>query len=198
MAPLKELTAAFSAAVGHRRYILPSLTLAAGGLLDLAMLKFGILIDADGPFAYLPFAVAVAIAGAMIMWWLLDYAASGRAELRSIVDTERALDELSAYFDEGSSQVFNAVVETDADFEEWQRRRAEWYEKVQQYLQVNFGLRERNIFRNVILTQSMQLPGSYNDQHNHGRCLLIQQLETIRETIIRYSDLAAKRRAESK
>jgi len=198
MARLKELTAAFSAAIGYRRYVLPSLTLAAGGLLDFAMLKFGILIDAEGPFAYLPFAIAVAIAGAMIVWWLLEYAASGRSELRGIVDTERALDELSSYFDEGSSQVFNALVGNDADFEEWQRRRVEWHEKVQQYLQVNFGLRERNIFRNVILTQSVQIPGSYNDQHNHERYLLIQQLETIRETIIRYSDLAAKRRAESR
>jgi len=198
MAPLKEIKAAFSAAVGHRRYVLPSLTLAAGALLDFAMLRLGILIDGDGPFAYLPFAIAVAIAGAMVMWWLLVYAASGRSELRGIVATERALDELSSYFDEGISQVFNAVVETDADFEEWQRRRAEWHEKVQQYLHVNFGLRERNIFRNVILTQSVQIPGSFNDQHNHERCLLIQQLETIRETIIRYSDLAAKLRAESK
>src|SRR5690349_11357911 len=86
MAQLRELTTAFSAAVGHRRYVLPSLTVAAGGLLDFAMLKLGILIDAEGPFAYLPFAIAVALAGAMIMWWLLDYAASGRSELRGIVD----------------------------------------------------------------------------------------------------------------
>lgn len=198
MAPLKEVTAAFSAAVGHRRYILPSLTLAAGAALDFAMLKFGILIDADGPFAYLPFAIGVALAGTMVMWWLLVFAASGRSELRGIVATERALDDLSSYFDEGISQVFNAVVENDADFEEWHRRREEWHEKVQQFLQVNFGLRERNIFRNVILTQSVQIPGSYNEQHNHERCLLIQQLGTIRETIIRYSDLAAKRRAEGK
>lgn len=198
MAPLKELKAAFSAAVGHRRYILPSLTLAAGALLDFTMLKLGILIDADGPFAYLPFAIAIAIAGAMVMWWLLDYAASGRSELRGIVATESALDELSSYFDEGISQVFNAVVESDADFEEWQRRRADWHDKVQHFLHATFGLRERNIFRNVILTQSTKIPGSFNDRHNHERCLLIQQLETIRETIIRYSDLAAKRRAESR
>lgn len=198
MAPLKEITAAFSAAVGHRRYVLPSLTLAAGALLDYGMLKLGILIDADGPFAYLPFAIGVALAGAMIMWWLLAYAASGRSELRGIVALERALDDLSSYLDEGISQVFNATVENDSDFGEWQRRREDWHEKVQQYLQVNFGLRERNIFRNVILTQSMLIPGSYNDRHNHERCLLIQQLETIRETIIRYSDLAAKRRTEIK
>ncbi|MCB8822024.1 hypothetical protein [Microvirga rosea] len=125
MAPLKELTAAFSAAIGHRRYVLPSLTLAAGALLDVGMIKLGILIDADGPFAYLPFVIAVAMAGAMIMWWLLDYAANGRSELKGIVAIERALDDLSSYFDEGISQVFNAVVESDADFEEWQRRRAD-------------------------------------------------------------------------
>jgi hypothetical protein len=114
------------------------------------------------------------------------------------VDIERALDELSSYFDEGNSQVFSATVESDANFEDWQLRRADWHEKVQRYLQVNFGLRERNLFRNVILIQSVQIPGSYNDQHNHERCLLIQQLEMIRETIIRYSDLAQKRRVESK
>ena len=198
MARLKELTAAFSAAIGYRRYVLPSLTLAAGGLLDFAMLKFGILIDADGPFAYLPFAIAVAIAAAMIMWWLLDYAACGRSELKGIVALETALDDLSSYLDDGISQVFNAVVESDADFEEWQRRRAEGHEKVTRDLQANFGVRDSNIFRNVILTQSEQIPGSYNDRHNHERCLLIKQLETIRETIVRYSDLAAKRRTESK
>ena len=113
------------------------------------------------------------------------------------MDIEKALDDLSSYFDEGNSQVFNAVVESEANLVEWQRQRADWNEKVQQYLQVNFGLRERNIFRNVILTQSARIPGSYNDQHNHERCLLIQQLETIRGIIIRYSDLAAKRRVES-
>jgi hypothetical protein len=197
MTSLKELTAAFSTAVGPRRYILPSLTLAVGALLDFSMLKFGILIDADGPFAFLPFAIGVAIAGAMIMWWLLVYAASGRSELKGIVDIEKALDDLSSYFDEGNSQLFNAAVESEANFVEWQRQRVDWHEKVQQYLQVNFGLRERNIFRNVILTQSARIPDSYNDQHNHERCLLIQQLETIRGIIIRYSDLAAKRRVES-
>ena len=56
MTSLKNLTATFSTAVGPRRYILPSLAIAIGTLLDVGMLKFGILLDADGPFAYLPFA----------------------------------------------------------------------------------------------------------------------------------------------
>ena len=73
MASLKNLTASFSTAVGPRRYILPSLAIAIGTLLDVGMLKFGILLDADGPFAYLPFVAGVSIAAIMIIWWLLDY-----------------------------------------------------------------------------------------------------------------------------
>ena len=34
-------------------------------------------------------------------------------------------------------------------------------------------------------------------EHNRKRSLTAQQLEKIRDTIIRYSDLAAKRRAEN-
>jgi hypothetical protein len=74
MASLKNLTATFSTAVGPRRYILPSLAIAIGTLLDVGMLKFGILLDADGPFAYLPFIAVVSIAAIMIIWWLVDYA----------------------------------------------------------------------------------------------------------------------------
>jgi len=197
MSSLREIISAFSTAVGHRRYILPSLTLAAGAFVDVSMLKFGVLVDADGPYAYLPFAVGVALAGTMIIWWLLDYAASGRSELRGILNIEMALDDLSSFFEEGNSQLFNAVVESEARFGEWQRRRADWHERVQLYLQAKFGLRERNLFRNVIQFQLTSIPGSYNEEHNRERCLLIQQLEIIRETIIRYSDLAAKRRTES-
>lgn len=62
------------------------------------------------------------------------------------------------------------------------------------HLQENFGLRERNMFRNVVLKP---IHGSFNEDHNRKRSLVAQQLEKIRDTIIRYSDLAAKRRAEN-
>ncbi|MGV1013909.1 MAG: hypothetical protein ACOYB4_02960 [Methyloceanibacter sp.] len=68
---------------------------------------------------------------------------------------------------------------------------------MQEHLQDNFGLRERNMFRNVVLLQPHVIQGSYNDEHNRKRALTAQQLEKIRDTIIRYSDLAAKRRAEN-
>jgi hypothetical protein len=100
MASLKNLTATFSTAVGPRRYILPSLAIAIGTLLDVGMLKFGIFLDADGPFAYLPFVAGISIAAIMIIWWLLDYATKIRADMGAITNMEQALDALSADFDE--------------------------------------------------------------------------------------------------
>ena len=196
MARLKELTATFSNAVGHRRYLLPSMAIAIGALLDFVMLRFGILIDPDGPFAYLPFAIGVAVAASLILWWLLDYAACSRSELRGIVNVEKALDGLSTYFDEGT-QLFDASITDDSQYADWDARRLAWYETVQEHLQENFGLRERNMFRNVVLIKPLTLAGSYNDEHNHKRSLIVQQLEKIRDAIIRYSDLAAKRRADN-
>jgi hypothetical protein len=72
-----------------------------------------------------------------------------------------------------------------------------WYEKVQAHLQENFGLREWNMFRNVVLIQPLIITGSYNAEHNYKRSLIVQQLEKIRDAIIRYSDLAAKRRSDT-
>lgn len=68
---------------------------------------------------------------------------------------------------------------------------------MQDHLQENFGLRERNLFRNVVLIQPLSIDRSFNQGHNRKRSLVAQQLEKIGDTIIRYSDLAAKRRAEN-
>jgi hypothetical protein len=196
MASLKELTATFSTAVGHRRYVLPSLALATGALLDVVMLRYGILIDADGPFAYLPVMGGLLVAVGLVLWWLLDYAACSRSELKGIVNIEEALDGLSTYFDEGT-QIFDTAITNDGQFRDWDARRTAWQENVQKHLQENFGLRERNMFRNVVLIQPLTIRGSHNDEHNHHRALIAHQLEKIRDAIIRYSDLAAKRHAEA-
>jgi len=63
--------------------------------------------------------------------------------------------------------------------------------------QSSFGLRERNLFRNPVLLQPLDLPGSYNAAHNRERCVVAQQLDSLRATIVRDSDLAAKRSDES-
>ena len=196
MARFKELTTTFSNAVGHRRYLLPSMAIALGALIDALMLRFGVLIDPKGPFAYLPFTIGVAVAALLILWWLLDHAAGSTSELRGVVNMEKALDDLSIYFDEGT-QIFDAAITKDSEYADWDARRSAWCEKVQEHLQENFGLRERNMFRNGVIVQPPSIHGSYNEEHNYKRSLIVQQLEKIRDAIIRYSDLAAKRRAES-
>ena len=35
------------------------------------MLRYG-LIDADSPFAFVPFMLGVLVAGILVLWWLLD------------------------------------------------------------------------------------------------------------------------------
>ena len=138
MAKLKNLTATFSTAVGPRRYILPSLAIAIGTLLDLGMLKFGILIDAIGPFAFAPFIAGVAIAATMIIWWSLDYATRIRAEMGAIENIEKALDELSKDFDQGNAEIFNGLVRSDADYRDWEARLSAWHERVPGALENEF------------------------------------------------------------
>jgi hypothetical protein len=91
----------------------------------------------------------------------------------------------------------NGVVTGDAKYREWDARRDAWQEEVQEHLQSSFGLRERNLFRNPALVQPLDLPGSYNAAHNRERCVVAQQLDSLRATIVRDSDLAAKRSDES-
>jgi hypothetical protein len=145
MASIKEITSTFSDAVGPRRFVLPSLALAIGAFIDFFMLRYG-LIDAESPYAFVPFMLGVLVAGILVIWWLLDYAADTSSELRGVVSLEDALDTLSTYFDEGSELV-DAVVKNDAEYKTWETRRGAWQQSVQDYLQENFGLRERNLFR---------------------------------------------------
>jgi hypothetical protein len=195
MATFKEIKATFGNAIGVRRYVLPSLALASGAFLDFFLIRYGFL-DADRPFAFLPFVLGVIVAGLLVMWWLLNYAADTQSELRGTVNIEEALDSLSTYFDEGT-QIVEAGVTSDGQLKKWEARRTSWQQAVQKHLQENFGLRERNLFRNVVLLEPHAIQGSFNDEHNRKRSLVAQQLEKISDTIIRYSDLAAKRRAEN-
>ena len=48
-----------------------------------------------------------------------------------------------------------------------------------------------------MVLQPHVIQGSHNDEHNRKRALTAQQLEKIRDTIIRYCDQAAKRRADN-
>lgn len=195
MASIKELAGTASAAMGHRRYALGSAGSFVAGIAGTAIIMLG--WPMTGGLQYVPALLGTAVAALLIIWWLLDYGATLRARVRGIENLEAALDELSTYFDEANAKIFNGRVTSDVELGQWQAQWHGWCDKVEKYLETKFGLRERNIFRNLVLVKPLQIPDSFNAQHNHQRCMVAQQLEKIREIIIRYSDLAAKRRAES-
>lgn len=160
MASLKAHSESFAAAVGPRRYVLPSMVVGIAAVVNYAAPRLGGLIDANGPFAYLPLAIGLAIAALLIIYWLLTYASELRAKLKGITEIEKALDDLSTHFDEGNNEIFNAFVASDEQFFEWDTRWKTWQKIVEEHLESNFGLRERNIFRNLVLVEPYNIQGS--------------------------------------
>jgi hypothetical protein len=51
-------------------------------------------------------------------------------------------------------------------------------------------LRERNLFRNIVLFQPVPIPHNFSAPHNFDLNILYRQLETIRDVIIRHSERA--------
>jgi hypothetical protein len=134
--------------------------------------------------------VAIAILALLIAWWMVEYAVNLRRQLRGAVDLEKALDTLSEYFDEGNNQIFNSPVTSQIDYGAWGLRWKQWYEKIEGHLQSKLGLRERNLFRNIVLFQPKALPHAFDPSHNHDLNVLYRQLETIRDIVTRHSERA--------
>lgn len=65
----------------------------------------------------------------------------------------------------------------------------QWYEKVEEYLQSRLGLRERNIFSNIVLFQPLPIQ-AFDESHKRDLNILYRQLEAIRDIIIRHSERA--------
>ena len=60
--------------------------------------------------------------------------------------------------------------------------------KSENHLQSKLGLRERNLFRNIVLYQPVTIPHKFSAPHNLDLNFLYRQLETIRDTVIRHSE----------
>lgn len=134
------------------------------------------------------------------VWFLVSYVRRWRKfrsfeeernELRVLKNYEDKLDELSQKFDFGNNEILNANISNRMEQAAWKGKWGDWRNDVEGYLEENFGLRERNMFKNLVVVHIPDL-GGLNDDHRFERRQVAQQLETIREIIIRYSDLVQK------
>jgi len=116
-------------------------------------------------------------------WLKYQIVEKERDKLKEIRDFETALDELSKKFDYGNNYVFNANPWSDSEWDKWSK-------DVEQFLEEKFGLRERNLFKNTVLFKEL----SFAD-HHRKRSIVAWQLQSLRETIVRYSDRVEKWRA---
>jgi hypothetical protein len=154
--------------------------------------------DMSGWLDWIP--ALLGLMGALIIACLrlAQYATEIRLKLRGVTDLENGLDLLSKYFDEANNSIFNGNLSSDEEYQQWIERWTAWQEKVEAHLESNFGLRERNMFRNRVLFNVVPLRDSFGGPqgaHNFNRSILAAQLKSIRKTILRHSDRAAAIRA---
>jgi hypothetical protein len=181
---------------------------AAGACVSLLWASLGPDVS-DWP-KYLPAIGLAALAAILLFVWLLSGATKLHKKLVGVTNLEQALDTLSTYFNDANQNLFNRRIHNDTEYGTWRADWKRWQKEVEDYLERNLGLRERNIFRNIVLFEEKWIKGSYIDsqqtnehgvteiksRHNFDRNILYRQLESIRATIIRHSDRAAKWRAE--
>ena len=184
---LGERWSAFKDGVGPGRITLvASVSAIAAGLVHIA----NIVHEPELLPIPIPWVVAFAFVCLSVAWSMVGYTVGLRRQLKGAVDLERALDTLSACFNEGNNQLFNATVKSQTDYGAWRVHWQQWYERVEQHLQSTLGLRERNIFSNIVLMQALPLPQAFDAAHNHDLNILYRQLETIRDIITRHSERA--------
>lgn len=173
--------------VGAKRVTLvASVSAIAAGLVHVAFIAHKSELV---PFP-IPWVVAVAIVAVSIAWSMVEYAVQLRRQLTGAVDLEKALDTLSEYFNEGNNQIFNARITSQTDYGAWRVLWQQWFKKVEGHLQSELGLRERNLFSNIVLFQHLKLQHAFDNSHGHDLNVLYRQLETIRDIVLRHSERA--------
>jgi len=183
----KERFSAFSEGVGARRFTLGAIFSGVVGAADHIRAAF----QWQGMVFGIPsWIFGLLVLSIFIAWWLLEYTVKLRRQLSGAVNLENALDMLSEYFDEGNNKLFNAQINSATDYGKWIAEWRRWYERVEQHLEKTLGLRERNLFKNIVLFQPHTIPHSFSPPHNFDRNILYRQLETIRDIIIRHSERA--------
>ena len=115
-----------------------------------------------------------------------------RDKLQDFKNYEDWLDRLSEFFDHGNNEILNKPIPDEVSFGVWTAEWERWSEEIQDFLEKNFGLRERNLFKNAVLFDYIPFK-----DHARERSIVARQLEMLRDTIVRYSDRVQRWRAEN-
>jgi hypothetical protein len=178
---------AFSDGIGPRRFALGAVLVAVTTAVKYAASRWlGPGMSLDFP----PWMAGALVLLLLIAWWMLEYAVRLRRQLRGAVNLETSLDTLSQYFDEGNSQLFNARITNAAEYGTWKAEWKQWDQKVKDHIETSLGLREKNLFSNIVLLASVTLLHGFSASHSHDLNILYRQLETIRDIILRHSERA--------
>jgi hypothetical protein len=120
------------------------------------------------------------------------------ASLTDMRDYESILNELSDFFDRGNNTILNGwVIEDDVQHAAWFVLWDMWAKEVEQYLKDNLSSRESNLFRNLVVMRVKPMSHGINDRHKIQLAQVAQQLESLRDTIIRHSERLDKWRAKT-
>jgi hypothetical protein len=187
MAWAKDRFSAFSEGVGARRFTIGAVFSTVVGAADhikIALLGSGMVLG------FPSWIVGLLVLAILIASWLLEYTVKLRFQLKGAIDLEKALDLLSLYFDEGNNKIFNAPISNEAEYGAWKLQWTQWCDKIEGHLEQRFWLRERNLFKNIVLFQPVNIPHNFSVSHNFDLNILYRQLENIRDVIIRHSERA--------
>lgn len=120
-----------------------------------------------------------------------------RDELKKVKNYEKAIDTLSAYFDEGNNNIFNRPIADKVEYGKWQKDWERWETKIIAHLQSEFSLSECYLFKNNVMMPQVTIKNPVAEDQERKLSVVHNQLTTIREIIVRHSDRVQKWRTEN-
>jgi hypothetical protein len=119
-----------------------------------------------------------------------------RNELLDLTDYENCLDTLAEYLEEGNKGILNASVASDTDFGAWVGKKKAWMDKVEEFLEKNFGLQESKHFKHLVLLE-WKIDRGYNEHHIKHKNIMAQKLLAIKEILLRHGERLSKWRRKT-
>ena len=138
------------------------------------------------PWQLVPVVLSTVIIAVIYYLGTVNYASNKRLELRGVTNPKGILDRLSEYLEEGNSGILNATPTNPQEYAAWYESYRAWMKTVEEYLEKHFGVREKLMFRHIVLLKH-ELGDGYTPEHIHHRNILAWKLLTLKEIILRYS-----------